>query len=135
MDSNSQTVGSPGTSVTQVEEESPTTSQEDTVAAVKVKLKKPKSKLTKKVSWTEDTVDNEAMGRKKSKCCCIYRKPREDLEESSESESEGECEHCSGHVEVKHHRRTSSPPPPPPNFDSNDGDQPDSDPPSPPIQS
>ena len=112
MDSNSQAAAGPSNStVTQVEEESPTTSQEDTVTAVKLKLKKPKSKLTKKVSWTEDTVDNEALGRKKSKCCCIYRKPRQELQESSESESETECEHCSGHVEARHRRRTSSPPP------------------------
>lgn len=131
--SGSQQAPTPSSSVTQVEEESPTTSQEDTVTAVKVKLKKPKSKLTKKVSWTEDTVDNEALGRKKSKCCCIYRKPRQELDESSESESETECEHCSGHVEAKHHRRTSSPPPPPPNLEPNDqGDQPESDPSDPP---
>lgn len=84
--------------------------------SVTIKLRKPKPKLTKKVSFTEDTVDNEELGRKKSKCCCIYEKPKE-FAESSESESEAECEHCSGHVEAKHRqslRRSPSPPPPVP---------------------
>lgn len=39
------------------------------------------------------------MDKKKSKCCCIYVKPREFGESSSESEDE--CEHCFGHVEMK----------------------------------
>lgn len=39
------------------------------------------------------------MNRKKSKCCCIYVKPRQFGESSSESEDE--CEHCFGHVELK----------------------------------
>lgn len=96
-------------SVTQVQGESPVSTPEDPVPSVRVKLKKPKSQLTKKVSWTEDTVDNETLGRKKSKCCCVYQKPRQELDESSDSESEGECEHCSGHVEAKHKKRTSPP--------------------------
>ncbi|CAE8610593.1 unnamed protein product [Polarella glacialis] len=38
------------------------------------------------VQWTEDTIDNEHMGKKKSKKCCIYTKPRAFGESSSESE-------------------------------------------------
>ena len=38
------------------------------------------------VSWSEETVDNEFMGKKKSKKCCIYRKPRQ-WDESSSDES------------------------------------------------
>eukprot|EP00095_Tigriopus_kingsejongensis_P003510 maker-scaffold373_size192110-snap-gene-0.47 protein:Tk03510 transcript:maker-scaffold373_size192110-snap-gene-0.47-mRNA-1 annotation:"PREDICTED: hypothetical protein LOC100648931" len=30
----------------------------------------------KRVKWSQETVDNEHMGRKKSKCCCIYVKPK-----------------------------------------------------------
>lgn len=30
-------------------------------------------KLKRRVTWTEDTVDNEHAGKKKSKCCCIYK--------------------------------------------------------------
>ena len=33
-------------------------------------------KLPKKVTWTEDTVDNEHMGKKKSNICCIYHRPK-----------------------------------------------------------
>ena len=29
-------------------------------------------KLPKKVTWSEDTVNNEGMGKKKSNICCIY---------------------------------------------------------------
>lgn len=39
------------------------------------------------------------MDKKKSKCCCVYVKPKTFGESSSESEDE--CEHCTGHVEVK----------------------------------
>jgi protein phosphatase 1 regulatory subunit 11 len=39
------------------------------------------------------------MNRKKSKCCCIYVKPLEFGESSSEDEDE--CENCHGHVELK----------------------------------
>jgi len=59
---------------------------------LKLCLKKKK----KKINWTEDTVDNEGLGKKKSKCCCQYSKPRKDLEESS-SESEDDCGNCFGH--------------------------------------
>lgn len=38
------------------------------------------------VTWTEDTIDNEHLNRKKSKICCIYHPPDEDCECSSESE-------------------------------------------------
>merc|ERR1711988_105706 len=61
-------------------------------STLKLKLKK---KQTKKITWTEDTVDNEGLGKKKSKCCCQYQKPRADLEESS-SDSDEDCENCYG---------------------------------------
>lgn len=28
--------------------------------------------ITKRVTWTKDTIDNEHMGKKKSNICCIY---------------------------------------------------------------
>lgn len=64
---------------------------------LRLRLHKPKGQ--KKVKWTETTVDNEHMDKKKSKCCCIYVKPRVFGESSSESEDD--CEHCFGHVELK----------------------------------
>ncbi|XP_034486363.1 E3 ubiquitin-protein ligase PPP1R11 [Drosophila innubila] len=51
------------------------------------------------VSFHEDVIDNEGMNRRKSKCCCIYRKPQVFGESSSSSDDE--CEHCCGHPEVR----------------------------------
>ncbi|XP_047987607.1 E3 ubiquitin-protein ligase PPP1R11-like isoform X1 [Leguminivora glycinivorella] len=58
-------------------------------------------KSRKKVVWTDDTVDNEHMNKKKSKCCCIYEKPKA-FGESDSEDSDDECEHCFGHVEKRH---------------------------------
>jgi len=38
------------------------------------------------ISWDAGVVDNENMGKKSSKCCCIYNKPKAVGESSSESE-------------------------------------------------
>ncbi|KAM4640680.1 E3 ubiquitin-protein ligase PPP1R11 [Discoglossus pictus] len=51
-------------------------------------LKLRKRKPDKKVEWTCDTVDNENLGRRSSKCCCIYEKPRAFGESSTESEDD-----------------------------------------------
>ena len=46
----------------------------------------------RRVRWAEDVTDNEDLGRKKSKCCCQYHKPRAHLDESSDEEGGGdEC--------------------------------------------
>ncbi|KAJ8934943.1 hypothetical protein NQ314_013102 [Rhamnusium bicolor] len=68
------------------------------VPTVKLKLRKPRT--DRKVQWTTETVDNEHMNRKKSKCCCIYNKPRK-FDESSSDDSDEECDHCHGHVDRK----------------------------------
>ncbi|XP_024081799.1 E3 ubiquitin-protein ligase PPP1R11-like [Cimex lectularius] len=96
------------------------------VRTIKVTLKKPKT--DKQVKWTSETVDNEHLNRKKSKCikvfkrlssssnigyflgCCIYEKPR--VFGESSSEDEGECENCFGHVEMK--KKNKKPPSPEP---------------------
>lgn len=61
-----------------------------------LRLKKKK----KRVNWRTDTVDNEGMGKKSSKCCCIYKKPHSFGESSSDSEAD-DCDHCRGHVEKR----------------------------------
>ncbi|CCI74102.1 ECU05_0185 [Encephalitozoon cuniculi GB-M1] len=43
----------------------------NTVTVTKVKLKLVQKK-PRHVTWTEETVDNEGLGKKKSKICCIY---------------------------------------------------------------
>ncbi|KAF2204771.1 hypothetical protein GQ43DRAFT_387269 [Delitschia confertaspora ATCC 74209] len=40
------------------------------------------------IQWAADVIDNEGMGRKSSKVCCIYHKPREAGESSDESSSD-----------------------------------------------
>lgn len=65
---------------------------------VVLKLRQPKPASRRRVVWREDTVDNEHMNKKKSKCCCIYEKPKVFAESSSESDGD-DCDHCRGHVE------------------------------------
>ncbi|KAI5809417.1 protein phosphatase inhibitor [Pyronema omphalodes] len=43
---------------------------------------------TRRVTWGEDVVDNEHLGKKKSKVCCIYHRPRDPDDSSSSEESE-----------------------------------------------
>ncbi|KAI9000468.1 phosphatase inhibitor-domain-containing protein, partial [Trametes punicea] len=57
-----------------------------------------------RVVWREDVVDNEGAGKKKSKICCIYHKPRRFDESSSDesSDSDSSCDdrkprRCHGH--------------------------------------
>ncbi|KAK4549950.1 hypothetical protein LTR36_005251 [Oleoguttula mirabilis] len=40
-----------------------------------------------RVRWAEDVIDNEGMGKKSSKVCCIYHKPKEPGDSGSESDS------------------------------------------------
>ncbi|XP_055230577.1 E3 ubiquitin-protein ligase PPP1R11-like [Gorilla gorilla gorilla] len=85
-------------------------------------IKLPKRKPEKKVEWTSDTVDNERMRSRSSKCCSIYEKSRAFGESSTESDEEEE-EGC-GHTHcVRGHRKgwrpatlgpTPTTPPPPP---------------------
>ncbi|XP_074654690.1 E3 ubiquitin-protein ligase PPP1R11-like [Tubulanus polymorphus] len=64
--------------------------------SVVLKLRKPKN--DRKVSWTDDTIDNEMLGKKKSKCCCIYEKPKLFGESSGEEDDDDDCTgHCRGH--------------------------------------
>jgi len=63
---------------------------------LRLKLKKD-DKDRKKVKWTSETVDNEHLGKKKSKCCCVFVKKRP-FGESDSDESDGDCEHCTGHT-------------------------------------
>ncbi|CDJ37086.1 hypothetical protein, conserved [Eimeria tenella] len=46
----------------------------------------------KQVAWVEGTLDNEDLGRKSSKVCCIYHKPVAFGESSSSSSSSSEDE-------------------------------------------
>lgn len=62
----------------------------------------------RRVSWTTETVDNEGMGKKKSKCCCIYQKPRAWDQSSEEDENEDEdCQNCRGHRKKDFNSKTA----------------------------
>ncbi|XP_077968844.1 E3 ubiquitin-protein ligase PPP1R11-like [Styela clava] len=76
---------------TQSEETLTTTiSQEPSSPSVVLKLRKPQS--DQKVRWTEETIDNEHMGKKSSKCCCIYEKPRIFGEDSSSDDNSSDSD-------------------------------------------
>ncbi|XP_056876725.1 E3 ubiquitin-protein ligase PPP1R11 [Takifugu flavidus] len=75
-----------------------------------------KRKTEKKVEWSSDTVDNEHLGRRSSKCECVtltavfqvvvFEKPRQFGESSSESEGDDDEEGCgSAHCILGHGRR------------------------------
>lgn len=70
------------------------TSSEETDKTEKINLtakdtnKDGKTENSRRVTWTEETVDNEHMGKKSSKVCCIYKKKHALFgESSSESDS------------------------------------------------
>ncbi|PSK33551.1 hypothetical protein B9Z65_7438 [Elsinoe australis] len=44
------------------------------------------------VVWAEDVVDNEGMGKKSSKVCCIYHKPKNAGEGSSDESSSSDSD-------------------------------------------
>lgn len=48
----------------------------------------------KGVQWAEDVVDNEGLGKKSSKKCCIFHKQRAFGEWSDGEDSDAECEQC-----------------------------------------
>ncbi|XP_068106250.1 E3 ubiquitin-protein ligase PPP1R11 [Hyperolius riggenbachi] len=70
-------------------------------------LKLRKRKPDKKVEWSCDTVDNENLGRRSSKCCCIYEKPRAFGESSTESEDDDD-EGCDSAHCIRGHKKRHS---------------------------
>jgi len=44
----------------------------------------------RRIQWAEDVIDNEGLGRKKSKVCCIYHAPKPIDESSDESSSDSD---------------------------------------------
>mmetsp|Transcript_5216 Transcript_5216/g.6390 ORF Transcript_5216/g.6390 Transcript_5216/m.6390 type:complete len:114 (-) Transcript_5216:1128-1469(-) len=56
-------------------------------ATEEVKVVQMQLKPKQNVQWTEDTIDNEFMNKKKSKICCIYEKPKTHPDDTSSSSS------------------------------------------------
>ncbi|GES97039.1 hypothetical protein RCL_jg5106.t1 [Rhizophagus clarus] len=68
----------------------------------------------RKVKWDDTVVDNEGLGRKKLKICCIYHKPRAFGESSDEDSSSSDSDdsdhdhdhdHKNGHHHSHNHKR------------------------------
>lgn len=63
----------------------------DTKPSPKYLILKLKHKPKPTVQWTEETIDNEHLGKKSSKRCCIYHKNKKFAEsDSDESDSDTE---------------------------------------------
>ncbi|GAA97217.1 uncharacterized protein L969DRAFT_155975 [Mixia osmundae IAM 14324] len=73
-----------------------------------LKLRGLSTKKSPRVKWDEEVVDNEGLGRKKSKICCIYSKPRkwDDPFDVSSDESDDSCDE--GAHDHKHHSHDDS---------------------------
>jgi len=88
--------------------DSPTSTQPQSVGALR--LRGGPRRIRRRVAWDEDVVDNEGAGKKKSKICCIYHKPKRfdesSDEDSSDSDSESDCSH--GHDHSRAHAQRSA---------------------------
>ncbi|KAE9397683.1 hypothetical protein BT96DRAFT_883776 [Gymnopus androsaceus JB14] len=67
-----------------------------------LKLRASTRKPRQKVIWREDVVDNEGAGKKSSKICCIYHKPKAFDESSDEDDSDTESESSCDHNHASH---------------------------------
>jgi protein phosphatase 1 regulatory subunit 11 len=63
-----------------------------------------------RVRWTEETIDNEHLNKKKSKCCCIYAKPHDPQSNKDDQITENNefdnCQHCRYHTESDYSTKT-----------------------------
>uniref|UniRef100_A0A914X263 E3 ubiquitin-protein ligase PPP1R11 n=1 Tax=Plectus sambesii TaxID=2011161 RepID=A0A914X263_9BILA len=88
--------------ITQSEDQQPS---EESNEQLVLRLTQPSSSNTgPRVRWATETVDNEFMQKKKSKCCCVYKKPKQWNDPSDSEDSDSDCEtgNCRGHVEKRH---------------------------------
>ncbi|TQN73770.1 Type 1 phosphatases regulator YPI1 [Colletotrichum shisoi] len=60
------------------------------------------------VRWAEDVVDNEGLGRKSSKVCCIYHRPKGVDESSDESSSDSSSDSSDSEADDGGKRRIPS---------------------------
>ncbi|KAJ7157644.1 phosphatase inhibitor-domain-containing protein [Mycena crocata] len=70
-----------------------------------------------RVVWDEDVVDNEGCGRKSSKICCIYHKPKNFDESSDEDSSDSDSDSSydeRNRARRNHHHHHPHPHPDPP---------------------
>ncbi|XP_017097223.2 E3 ubiquitin-protein ligase PPP1R11 [Drosophila bipectinata] len=82
---------------TEIVDETDATNGTRTTPTLQLRLEHPRDE--RRVVFHDGVIDNEHLNRKKSKCCCIYRKPLAFGESSSEDDED--CEHCFGHPEKR----------------------------------
>ncbi|KAH6683215.1 type 1 phosphatases regulator ypi-1 [Halenospora varia] len=75
------------TSTTSLSSETPITTTTSTQPVLHLRGADREARRTR-IQWAEDVVDNEGLGRKKSKVCCIYHAPKGIDESSDESSSD-----------------------------------------------
>ncbi|KAK7532494.1 phosphatase inhibitor-domain-containing protein [Phyllosticta citribraziliensis] len=56
---------------------------------------RPDTSQRRHIQWADDVIDNEGMGKKSSKVCCIYHKQREFGESSDESSDDSSSDNDS----------------------------------------
>ncbi|GMH31329.1 hypothetical protein Nepgr_033172 [Nepenthes gracilis] len=59
--------------------------------------------IRKKVCWKEGTVDNEFLGKKSSKKCCIFHKQKPFEEDDSDEDDHLNCDHHNDYASVHAH--------------------------------
>ncbi|KAL2260999.1 hypothetical protein VTK26DRAFT_4812 [Humicola hyalothermophila] len=80
----------------------PTAEQTQTRTQPVLRLRGAHNPTGRTVRWRSDVVDNEGLGRKKSKVCCIYHRPRgvdessDESSSSSDSDSDSDCDGRAG---------------------------------------
>lgn len=57
-------------------------------ATLRLRGASPSTSSGRRIQWAEDVIDNEGMGKKSSKVCCIYHKPHEPGDSDSSSDSD-----------------------------------------------
>ncbi|KZL79880.1 protein phosphatase inhibitor [Colletotrichum incanum] len=92
----------PGPSQTQTETQSRTGTQ-----AI-LRLRGAHAPSRQSVRWAEDVVDNEGLGRKSSKVCCIYHRPKAVDESSDESSSDSSSDSSDSEADDGGRRRIPS---------------------------
>ncbi|KFX99898.1 hypothetical protein V490_01595 [Pseudogymnoascus sp. VKM F-3557] len=51
-------------------------------------MRSPGERSERRIQWAEDVIDNEGLGKKSSKVCCIYHPPKASIDDSSDESSD-----------------------------------------------
>ncbi|KAJ7471381.1 phosphatase inhibitor-domain-containing protein [Mycena galericulata] len=88
------------------DDETPTNNPDEPATIGALHLRGGPRPTRQRVAWDEDVVDNEGCGRKSSKICCIYHKPKNFDESSDEDSSDSDSDSDSSYDERIRARRS-----------------------------